>query len=309
MCSSIPTRRATYGLASGHTADPSPSESDETESYQQPSPRCSTSEQTQPFARDTTCNKKRRRCKGWRFGVGLNASLVAFVLTTNAILLIVATSKFKPIDGIGTLYAGDCDIVNRLNVGAHVFINAFSSVLLGASNYTMQCMMSPTRSECDAAHARGDWFDIGAPGIRNLRRISGQRRILWTLLLMTSIPIHLLYNSAVFKTLDTNEYRYVLIGDQFIDSQAVNVSQSTIANQAVESSRLQYHGEPNMYENLDIEACISAYGGTFVSGYSNVILITTNSTYDDMLREGNDKLWGVVKFFHDDGPPSGNELW
>jgi len=224
-------------------------------------------------------------------------------------LITVATSNFKPVDGIGNLYTGDCSVVNRLNLGVHVLINALSSVLLGASNYAMQCVMSPTRSECDAAHARGDWLDIGVAGTRNLRRITGQRRILWALLLMTSIPIHLLYNSAVFKTLDTNEYRYALLGDHLVAGPTPDAPRLTTANRGVEISRAQYHEEPNNYERLDIEACISAYGGAFVSGYSNVILTTMDPTYDDVYAEGVTQLWGAVNFYHDDGSPRGNELW
>lgn len=75
-------------------------------------------------------------------------------------------------NGIGTLYMGKCNRVNTWNTVLHVVINILSSILLSASNYATQVLASPTRSECDKAHARRDWLDIGVSGLRNLTRIS-----------------------------------------------------------------------------------------------------------------------------------------
>jgi len=81
----------------------------------------------------------------------------------------------------------------------------------------MQILSSPTRSECDKAHVRRDWLDIGVNGLQNLTRISWQRRILWTLLGISSVPIHLLFNSAVFKTFDANNSFRAVVTTDFLD--------------------------------------------------------------------------------------------
>ena len=61
-----------------------------------------------------------------------------------------------------------------------------------------RCLSSPTRKEVDRAHANGDWVDIGILSVRNIAgRVSGKRTTVWCILLATSLPIHLIYNSVV----------------------------------------------------------------------------------------------------------------
>jgi hypothetical protein len=195
-------------------------------------------------------------------------------------------------------------------MGAHVLINALSSVLLSASNYAMQCVTSPTRSECDVAHARGDWMDVGVAGTRNLTRISHRRKVVWVLLALSSIPIHLLYNSAVFKTLDANAYRYAVVGTDFLDAPALNRSQLGTANWGMETTRQQYHEDPSVYRMLDPETCISIYGGPFVSGYSNVILLTEDQRYN--FSDPHGLFYGIIwasGMNIGDGVLSGNSNW
>lgn len=94
------------------------------------------------------------------------------------------------------MYDGDCNHVERATIWFHVGINVLSSLLLSASNYTMQALCSPTRKEIDRAHAKGDWVDIGTPSVRNIfGRISWKRTSLWWILGLSSVPIHLLYVS------------------------------------------------------------------------------------------------------------------
>ncbi len=56
----------------------------------------------------------------------------------------------------------------------------------------MQRLSAPTRQEVDKAHGAGTWLDIGIPSVRNVRRISWERRNLWILLALSSLPLHLL---------------------------------------------------------------------------------------------------------------------
>lgn len=95
-------------------------------------------------------------------------------------------------DGVVDLYHGDCAFVKRVNALAHIVINVLGTLLLGASNLTLQLLVAPTRKEVDEAHANGTWLDIGVPSFRNLWGISRLRVTLWCLLAVTSIPIHFL---------------------------------------------------------------------------------------------------------------------
>lgn len=91
---------------------------------------------------------------------------------------------------VGTLYKGECSTVHKMDSWIHIGINIMGTLLLGASNYTMQCLGSPTRKEVDIAHRLGKYKDIGLPSLRNL--VGWQRRIVFVLLLLSTLPLHFL---------------------------------------------------------------------------------------------------------------------
>lgn len=64
----------------------------------------------------------------------------------------------------------------------------------------MQVLNSPSREEVNAAHFRGSWMGIGIPSVRNAFKVSRFKTVCWLCLLISSIPIHLLFNSTVFQT-------------------------------------------------------------------------------------------------------------
>ncbi|KAK4909791.1 hypothetical protein LTR49_021460 [Elasticomyces elasticus] len=233
---------------------------------------------------------KRRKLQGWKFGVTCSAWTAFSVLILNLILTIIAAAKFGSIEGVGTALEGSCDSVNSWTTWLHILINALSSILLSASNYTMQCLCSPTRKEIDEAHAKGDWMDIGVASVRNIWRIRWSRRIVWWCLALSSVPIHLLYNSAIFKTLDANEYTMAIVNPDFltggsdfntlyetnygyntsIDSlSTLSYMQSFFANSSTDASLVQ---------KLSNSDCIAAYGTGFVSGRNHVLAVTSKTS-------------------------------
>jgi hypothetical protein len=125
---------------------------------------------------------------GWRFGAINCAIWASIVFVINFVVTIWASVHNEG----NVLFEGDCDRVDQLNSGLHLLINLLSTVLLSSSNYCMQCLSAPTRKDIDRAHARRIWLDIGVPSIHNLRRISKTRALLWTLLGLSSLPLHLL---------------------------------------------------------------------------------------------------------------------
>lgn len=129
---------------------------------------------------------------GWRFGVfhfGIWACIVFVFNLTATIWGSMAIRKET-----GVFFEGECAFVKRLNTGLHVLINVLGAILLAGSNYTMQCMSSPTRKEIDQSHTLSPFIplQIGVPGIRNLSKIKRHRVILWCLLGLSSAPLHLL---------------------------------------------------------------------------------------------------------------------
>jgi hypothetical protein len=219
--------------------------------------------------------------------VSLWSVVAIIVLVTNCTGAIAIANAYGFTNGIGTAFEGDCQSVNRLSIGLHLLINALGALLLSASNYTMQVLNAPTRRECDQAHARGDWLDVGITSLRNITRISWRRRVLWVLLGVSSIPIHLLYNSAAFKTIDANEYMLVVATPKFLESDTLPPAPSQTMYHGFSADsywnwslqlRDVYLGDSNRFENLSTTECLNVYGVSAVTGYSNVIAAISNST-------------------------------
>ncbi|TKA83796.1 hypothetical protein B0A55_00078 [Friedmanniomyces simplex] len=230
--------------------------------------------------------QKRRKLQGWRFGVTCSAYTAFSVLMLNFILTIVAATKFGSVKGVGTAFTGSCDTVNSWTTWLHILINALSSILLSASNYTMQCLCSPTRKEIDEAHAKGDWMDIGVASVRNIWKIRWTRRVVWWCLALSSVPIHLLYNSAIFKTLDANEYIAATVNSDFLKGQPFNAVFNTssgytelIGNfgqtQLMQSFFAQNLQNASLVQNLSNSDCMAAYGTGFVLGHNHVLAMTS----------------------------------
>lgn len=129
---------------------------------------------------------------GWHTGVICWALWALIVVFINTGLTIWAVKKYGEDGGVGTVYAGSCTKTKKLSMWLHLGINALATVLLSGSNYAMQCLSAPTREEVDKAHACKLWVDIGVSSIRNLRRISWGKIILWWCLGLSSVPLHLM---------------------------------------------------------------------------------------------------------------------
>ena len=226
-----------------------------------------------------------RKLQGYHYGVLWCAGVAALVLIINLILTIWAVAKSGVQDGLGPLYDGSCKRTTRLTFWIHLAINVLSTLLLGASNYSMQCLSSPTRGEIDKAHSQGIWLDIGVPSVRNLRRLSTTRIILWWLLAVSSIPLHLLYNSAVFSSLCTQRFDAYVVSSDFLTGKAFNASENTSDLSFTFSSSNDYNTTLDTlqdYQNnqtslvkLDNKACVDVYSAPIISTHSDLLFVTS----------------------------------
>lgn len=129
---------------------------------------------------------------GWRAGVLSCAITALSVLIINFALMVWASIKYSVESGFGVLYQGNCSKARGISTALHILINILSTVLLSASNYTMQCLNSPTRTNVNRAHAKEVWLDIGIPSWRNRKYVGIKNQILWWSLGFSSIPLHFL---------------------------------------------------------------------------------------------------------------------
>ncbi|KAM0421030.1 hypothetical protein ACHAPT_011101 [Fusarium lateritium] len=223
--------------------------------------------EAQPFLQDPKAKRRSRWSEissGWRLSLVWGAGASTVVLLINLGVTIWSSTLTKGDEtGDGQsnrriLFQGSCEESRKLNVILHIFINVFSSILLAASSYGMQCLTAPNRAEVDKSHAAQRWLDIGILSVRNLRSVSWKRSILWLLLTLSSIPLHLLYNSVVFSSLSTMDYTVYIIGEQF------NGNQST---------EMMKRARDQKWNNITTEQCITDYGVAFLTSRSDLIVV------------------------------------
>lgn len=244
---------------------------------------------------DSEAPKKNWFGYGWRGGARIAFFSTVTILLINVVLMVYMNVAFQKMDGFPVIYRGKCAAVERQNSIWHLALNVLSTGLLSASNYAMQLLSSPTRPNIDRAHARGHWLDIGIPSIRNLLFLSWKRRTLWLVLCISSIPLHLVYNSTFYAALATNDYNVLYATEDFVrgggydkvkfpDSSAQNIS--------------AFQASATAWKQMDNRDCINNYAHDFISQYRNVILMVSNVT-----AHPNETLLQVVV---NELPPSGH---
>lgn len=127
----------------------------------------------------------------WQKSVMFFAGCALLVFIINLTCAIWAT--IKGTGGIAVLADTSCSRVKLANTLIHLGINVLSSVLLAGSNFSMQCLMGPTRAMVDGAHAAGSWLEIGVPSLRNFHNLRRWDKVFWVVLGVSSLPLHLLY--------------------------------------------------------------------------------------------------------------------
>ena len=224
-------------------------------------------------------------------GVALCAFTAGTVLVINIFVTIWGSAKFGVHGSLVTIQDGNCSKSRNLSLRLHLAINILSTLLLGASNYCMQCLSSPSRPEIDRAHSRHIWLDIGVPSVRNLRRVSWNKIILWWLFAISTIPLHLLYNSAVFSTIGANEFEVFIGSEDLVTGAGLN-SSLPFDTESHSDRTLGYFQQAANWDNLTNEACIKVYMQEYVTGNANVLAMTSalndsslvlNSTYPALL--------------------------
>ena len=230
-----------------------------------------------------------KQSQGFRFGVRCCAFAAIATCILNLILTIVAVTKYGMLGGLGTLQIGDCNTTKRLSQWLHLLINILSTILLGASNYSMQGLSSPTRQMIDEAHQRGVWLDIGVPSVRNIRWLSRPRITIWCLLAFSSIPLHLIYNSAVFETLIYQAYSAFVVADTFptgatfsLPSNGTNsgfnftyFDYSSQSRDTAQSLLESLQSQIPSLQRLDNRTCMDTFNDFSQSTYTDVLLVSS----------------------------------
>ncbi|KAF2821148.1 hypothetical protein CC86DRAFT_359821, partial [Ophiobolus disseminans] len=215
--------------------------------------------------------------QGWRFGAICCATSTSVVFFVNLTATIIWGTRVQG----GVLFEGNCDEAKFINSGLHILINALSIILLSSSNYCMQCLSAPTRQETNIAHARKDWLDIGVQSVRNLRRIEKKRVVIWCLLGLSSLPLHLFYNAAVYMSIAAHSYQVYAVPETFLTApecpQCTNTSYVIAPrNSSTAPGSLQSIYEMAKSRNvtrLENKDCIAAYARMLQTNRGDLILV------------------------------------
>ncbi|KAI4685948.1 uncharacterized protein J4E88_003785 [Alternaria novae-zelandiae] len=224
---------------------------------------------------------KKRFFTGWRMGALASATCAILVFSMNLAVTIWAWKNpdYEHANGVGTLIQGSCSTVREVNVYVHLVVNILSTLLLCSSNYCQQILAAPNREELGRAHARRNWLHIGVPNLRNLWHVGRDRSVLWILLFLSSVPLHLLFNSVVFTNLQANEYAVIpttpdwVMSTQDVYDTSGFLDISTNATEVISSTiRGQYRFDPSdavalrngssmpKYRNVSTSECLETYG-------------------------------------------------
>ncbi|EYE96977.1 uncharacterized protein EURHEDRAFT_475524, partial [Aspergillus ruber CBS 135680] len=179
------------------------------------------------------------------------------------------------------LYQGKCSISGNWARGLHLLINILGTIMLAASNYCMQCLCSPSRQDIEGAHAQRKWLNIGVSSIKNFRFVDRRRVVLWIVLLLSSLPIHLLYNSTVFSALGTREYGVLLASANFDFNNPPNHDHAGCFEQNISMNMSTFYSEVPNFERLDTQKCIDTYASDYIVDRGTLILVTNDMTADN----------------------------
>ncbi|KAH8834595.1 hypothetical protein DL96DRAFT_1522330 [Flagelloscypha sp. PMI_526] len=242
---------------------------------------------------------KRRLPEGWRFGATLAVALGSIVLVVNVIVLGLLVRRNSSHSAIVPIITGSCASLKHTSLFVHLAINVASSLLLSGSNFCMQCISAPTRKDIDAAHVHGRWLDVAVPSVRNIRVLGRKRLLLWLFIGLSSIPLHLFYNSTFFLSITHHSvYNVLIASSSFADgapfyypsgTQLVTIQTAdgmlVTKNQTFRTYEIpsleSIQANVSQYQRLENRDCIIAYTQRILPDRSSVILVTSDTPRDD----------------------------
>ncbi|KAI0193909.1 hypothetical protein F4808DRAFT_475205 [Astrocystis sublimbata] len=152
--------------------------------------------------------KRGLRETGWRLAAKINCVvlLVSSLVLTTLSIVALARGSLKPV----FFYAADCGSgeATVVNLALHLSINIVSTLVV---------LNAPTREEVDNAHSKASWLGIGVPSVRNAFQVSSFKTWSWVCLFVSTVPIHLIWNSAIFEVdRRDSDYHLTIATEQFL---------------------------------------------------------------------------------------------
>lgn len=206
--------------------------------------------------------------KGWRRTGAINVALVSTcgLIILVSMLVSIAHNKDHSLHST-TIYQGPCASSSKTSIILHLFINIVSTGILASSNFFMQIASSPTRKEVDRAHMFLQPLDIGLPSWKNVPSLTNFKKTCWLILFISSIPIHLFFNSAVYNTVYQGDlYNLTIATAAFTQNRPHYIPGASLTPPGASSPVQVYNGTG--YENIYGD---SYRNRTYIEGYGNPV--------------------------------------
>lgn len=139
-------------------------------------------------------------------------------------------------------------------------------------------------------------MDIGVPSVRNIKRIAWPRKLLWCLLFLSSVPVHLMYNSVIISSTSTTHWMAVAVTSNFLTAAPFHEDEGIGYDDSM-APRLGSLRNSTSLVRLENDKCIAAYDKTIISAWSDVLLISTQpSSNNSIIRAAPDYFvsWGTT---------------
>ncbi|KAH7132548.1 hypothetical protein B0J11DRAFT_230512 [Dendryphion nanum] len=232
--------------------------------------------------------EKFKESAGWRRGVIYCIATSLFVLSFTLTFVVWAATQHKTGSGIVLLFQGSCKKSKRMSIGFHLIINVLSTLLLSASNYCMHVVSAPSRQDIDRMHASKITMDIGLNSFGNILKLPWNRRILWALLGLSSIPLHLMANSSIFPSTAAYSYTAAVVTTDFfegypwhpdyLESVSMGPKLNTSKYRTFSSEWIAWMGKVQegsiRLKQLDHKTCVKTYANHFITNNGNLLLVT-----------------------------------
>ncbi|KAK7947830.1 uncharacterized protein PG986_008716 [Apiospora aurea] len=188
------------------------------------------------------------------------------------------------------IYQGRCPKSSRISTVLHLLVNIVSTGILASSNFFMHITTSPTRKEIDRAHMFLRPLDIGLLSRGNLSSLSYFKRACWSILLLSSIPIHLFFNSAIYNTVFQGDSFDVAIATKAFTQNKQYWAPGASLTPSGASSPVQIYqdvGYENPSHNYEVEAPLDGYGSpVHLNDYRNKSS-DIRHRIDDLAQQGS----------------------
>lgn len=229
--------------------------------------------------------------KGWRRTGCINIALslgCGFLLLSCLIYFRIKSGS--PFRRATIIYEGKCDDTSRLNTILHLLINLFSTGILASSHYFMQVVSSPSRKEIDRAHTFYRSLDIAIPSVKNLGSVSYFKRFSWLVLLFSSFPIHLFFNSVIFATsFQGSDWQITIATEAFTQGADFYNPGASLAPAGSPYPAFQYDAKYKRYRDPVIHNSSNRYNYPYVYSYGSAVALEQyrNKTSDVRQRISN----------------------